>query len=398
MKYKITAIVTTVFIFISLIGFLVVGGRLIQQECNLDGFSFSSLKNLFIFFKDENAKMVFCHDEYVDVNGAYHQITGKKYVKGYDSVAKLKNNMLIYADIEKENFDGAFRVESLKEFDAALQEKNIDFLYVLAPAKLSRYDYNEYLPYKVISPGANSASLVDALEKSDLSYIDIESQMRTDGISHYGSFFKSDHHWLPQTGFYANTLICEYLKDNSGFEFNADILNIDRYNQDTYTKSFLGTQGRGTGTVFSPVDDMTLIYPRFDTDILVNTGGDITEGTFFDAIFRMEYLTQKADTNDNDYFVYLGGSVPWQLIKNNNADNDKKIVLVADSFSGVCAPYLSLACSELHLLDGRWFKGESIYDYAVRIEADIVISLHNASAITDDRFFNFMQMRPVVQE
>ena len=395
MKYKITAIVSTVFIFVSLIGFIVVGGQMIKEECEFDGFSLSSLKAMFVFLKDENAKMVFCHDEYIDINGAYYQITGKKYVKAYDSIAKLKNGMLVYANLEKNNFDGAFRVDSLKEFDDALSQKGIDFLYVLAPSKMSRYDRDEYLPYKAVSSGTDPTSLVDALSKSDLSYIDIEAQMREDGIPHYDSFFRSDHHWLPQTGFYANTLICQYLKDDLGFEFNSRILDIDNYNQDTYERSFLGTQGRGIGTVFSPVDDMTLIYPRFDTDISVNTGGDITEGTFYDAIFRMEYLTPKVDVNDNDYFVYLGGSVPWQLIKNNNADNDKKIVLVTDSFSGVSAPFLSLACSELHILDGRWFEGESIYDYAVRIEADVVISLHHSSTITDDRFFNFMQMRPV---
>lgn len=72
MKYKITAITITIFIFVSLIGFFVVGGQLVQSDCDLNGFSISSLKNLFVFIKDENAEMVFGHDEYIDINGAYH--------------------------------------------------------------------------------------------------------------------------------------------------------------------------------------------------------------------------------------------------------------------------------------------------------------------------------------
>lgn len=83
--------------------------------------------------------------------------------------------------------------------------------------------------------------------------------------------------------------------------------------------------------------------------------------------------------------MYIGGDYSLNIIKNNLSPNDKKVLLIRDSFGCAFTPFLSLICSELDTVDFRYYKQGSIIDYIEESKPDIVIALFNPSGIQEMR-------------
>jgi hypothetical protein len=79
---------------------------------------------------------------------------------------------------------------------------------------------------------------------------------------------------------------------------------------------------------------------------------------------------------DNPYTMYLNGDHPIQIIRNNNAIDDKKILVVKHSFADVTMPFLSLAVKEINIVDLRHAgRPENLYDYIDEYNPDLVLFL-----------------------
>jgi hypothetical protein len=84
-----------------------------------------------------------------------------------------------------------------------------------------------------------------------------------DGLDQYAAFFKTDHHWKPETGIWANGKIMTYLQELGIIEnFNRSWRDIDNFTVAVYKNSFLGSRGQRVGKYFAGVDDISLIYPE----------------------------------------------------------------------------------------------------------------------------------------
>jgi hypothetical protein len=65
---------------------------------------------------------------------------------------------------------------------------------------------------------------------------------------------------------------------------------------------------------------------------------------------------------------------------NKLAPNDKKVLLVRDSFACAFTPFLAQSCAQLDTIDMRAFQG-TIAQYIVESKPDIVLFLYNTSAL-----------------
>ena len=72
---------------------------------------------------------------------------------------------------------------------------------------------------------------------------------------------------------------------------------------------------------------------------------------------------------DNPYAGYIGGDYGLCHIVNHQPPNDKRVLLVRDSFACAFTPYLAQACAEL----------DTIASYIEETKPDLVLFLYNAA-------------------
>ncbi len=187
--------------------------------------------------------------------------------------------------------------------------------------------------------------------------------------------FKSDHHWTPEGAFWAFQKVAAYYKSKVDLKIPDEYLNIDNYVVDVYSQSFVGSSGERVGVWLAGKDDFSLIYPRFKTSfelwrpqIPEYAQGDFKDVFFIDAAFEVH-----EHPNTQLYSTYLGNN-SIIIVKNNKAINDKRLLLVRDSFANVIAPFLCLLFEEIHIIDPRHYR-QSVADYVEYIEPDCVMFL-----------------------
>lgn len=322
----------------------------------------------------------------INFNGAFQKLLGKKVINDAEAtrtVVKLNNEHLtfIYPEIDTKPFS-----ENVIKLDSYLKQRGSSVLYVQAPFKISKYD-NE-LPEGVEDyTNYNADKFLDDLKDNGVSCLDLREEIKNDGLDHYSLFFKTDHHWLPKTGFWAFTKIAEVLKDNYGFKYDEKYTNINNYTEEIYKDEFLGSKGKRVGITYSGgLDDMPLMYPKFETNLTFSVPSENVErnGQFYDTIFEKEYLKKNNYYLDTPYCVYTGYDKDLQILKNNNSENGKKVLVIKDSFARVMIPFLSLVCDEVDSIDLRSFDNAELINYIDKSNPDLVIFLYNADIYRSD--------------
>ena len=100
-------------------------------------------------------------------------------------------------------------------------------------------------------------------------------------------------------------------------------------------------------------------------------------GSFSDTLIYKDRL-EKDYYDSNPYTVYCGSDYAWQRIVNQNSTNDKKILLIQDSFANCVKPYLALNTSEIYSVDLREkmfgeYRIESLSELVESFKPDYVV-------------------------
>ena len=193
-------------------------------------------------------------------------------------------------------------------------------------------------------------------------------------MNHHEAFFITDHHWKPETGLWAAREILKFLRDDYKWPVNPEILNPENFDYVIYRDWFLGSYGRKVTLVRADPEDFTMIYPKFNTLLhletpYVNISGD------FSSTYDMELVRKKDYYNFAPTNLYFHGRRPIMKIENLLADNDKKLMLVFDSFSMYVLPFLALDIRHIEAVDLRQFNG-SLETYIKRNKPDAIILIY----------------------
>lgn len=333
------------------------------------------------------------HSLLMDINSVRENVVGTRVVeKDVDTVVVKDddgylgfptNSVITDNDIE-------IVVDRIRNLKNVAEENDAKFLYCAAPAK----EYYCSFPSNVKNNNkVNMDKLITCLEKKQIPYVDLEEVIDKDDPRK--SFFRTDHHWKPDSGFRATNLICEELNKKYGFEYNEEFVDIDNYNIENYSNWFLGSQGKKIGTYFTwyGADDFELITPKFNTNLIEEQvfKNSVRSGSFEETALYLDNL-KKDYYLQNTYATYGGGDFRLQVIKNNLNPNGKKIVIIRDSFACVVTPFLSLQTSELHVCDMRNMEGLigdklNMNEYLKKEKPDYVIVLYtHVGDISDSRY------------
>lgn len=297
----------------------------------------------------------------IDIFSLTYLTTDTRYLqKDSDTIVRMDNHYLSYDYATATNEVIEKTADSCLKLSQFCKSQNIPFLYTYAPQKQYFGTFPQYVENAARIEGD---LLVDALRKRKVDTLSLAESMVKEGVDTEKAYFITDHHWTAETGFWAATKIAQRLNGNYGFKYDTKNHKLENYNVKVYEDWFLGSIGKKTGRFFTPlgVDDISLITPKFDTNLEVTAKGVTRKGAFADTIIYKEKIETKSLHTQNPYAAYSGGDFPVQVIENKNATNDQTVLVIRDSFACTVTPFLALDAKTTYAVDLR----ESLHGNAV---------------------------------
>ena len=257
------------------------------------------------------------------------------------------------------------------------------FLFVMAPTQISKFE--DLLPVGYYDTANETADyFLSRLEEAGVPCLDLREELQKDGISVTDAFYVTDHHWTPQTGFWAFGKILDKLADIRAIApVDPSYTNPDNYTFETHEHTFLGSSGKRTGIHFAGLDDAILIRPDFETDISVSVPQRDLQlrGSYQEVCYNTEAVHDYEHPNyyqDNVYGLYGWGDTEITHWRNETAPEQGKFLLIGDSFGNIPFSLMSICFSSCDEVDRRFFA-EDFADYYAAYAPDTVILEVNAA-------------------
>ena len=173
-----------------------------------------------------------------------------------------------------------------------------------------------------------------------------------------------------------------------------DVWDNERFGRVTFENAFQGSEISSVHG-YHIFEDITALYPQFQTDLMLSTGYGrvIRYGDFIDTFMprlRNEY-TEHFDYGDIALPIY-----PFMRMTNSLADNDKSVLIIAESNGLLQSTFLSLGFANLDMIyliyevtpDWLWYVLENNdYDYVIMVVSDVVLAQQSMEAFEQDRLF-----------
>ena len=262
-----------------------------------------------------------------------------------------------------------------------LKEKGIEFLFVIAPSKECAID--DQLPNGITSHNNDYIdTCINALKSFSVNFMDLRKQLHNDNLNHYSLFYKTDHHWNIDAGFWATSQIENELSKRFKI-YMDDVNSLGSYHRVTYKNAVFGSAGQYVTHYYAQSEDFDILLPDFENlfSLEIPDLGMNKTGSFEDIFINyqlLDYCVQIEGGLAYDQILY--GNRPYVRIQNMANPNGPKILMIRDSFSLAVAPYLALSCSEMILLDVRSARGNftgSIINCINQFKPDVVIALES---------------------
>lgn len=180
-------------------------------------------------------------------------------------------------------------------------------------------------------------------------------------------FYRLDHHWTTHGAFLAYEKFCE----SKGFT----PLSVDEFEIETVTKDF-------KGTVFSKVNDYNAtpdtieIYKQEDLELIVSYD---TKKVTTNSLYEMRYLKEK-----DKYSLFLNNINSFITIENKNADNDKELVIIKDSYANCFVPFAVNHYKRIYVFDTRYYRYPVSAFINENSKVTDVLILYNMNTIDSD--------------
>lgn len=310
-----------------------------------------------------------CYDRLIEWNLAA--------IDGTNSVVEIEDGQLTRFAKRQNTTD---KSKEVIEFAHYCTNRGAFFVYVAAPSKIGRKDkQNGTVDYS----NQNADEFLSALKNNQIPYIDLRDYFEETGVTQRSFFYRTDHHWKAETGLWVALILASYLSDACNLQSDMLLLQKNRYKEKVYKEWFLGSNGRKVTLGKTTPDDISLFFPEFKTDIhyvIPELSMDVTGD--FEIMYDMESINEKDYYQKNPYGAYNYGDRGYISIENHLSPNNKRILIVKDSFANCVSPFLALECQQMDIIDLRHFSG-SIRRFILVTHPDIVIILYNNLRLID---------------
>lgn len=305
---------------------------------------------------------------FVDLNGGMRRLLGEQEMNG---VVKLDNGYLMEPfdyclDETLDSYSGLFA--QIDGWVDEIERKDVPVVYCAVPYSSDKNDPE--LPAGVSDFGNDDLDrFLVFLREKDVDTIDFRKEMRLDGYSTYDFMYHTDHHWTTEAGLYAYGKLADYLTEKLDCTVDSRIRDAANYDIETYPRWHLGSYGQRTGSLYAGIDDFKLFVPKFPTTIVQGE----RSGTMDEMLYNREPLEKRDFHSRYTYDAVLDAALGDYT--NPNAENDKKILLITDSFGKAVSPFLNLAFSEVrYMYDGTILNVTPEYLADYQPDAIVIVS------------------------
>ena len=322
----------------------------------------------------------------------YERIIGWNYVASseYNGTVRTADGYLTWV-APKNDVKGA--AASVKAFSEFCKECGIPLIFVAAPDKVCREVDSDFAGVIDFS-NQNADEFLSLLNASGVENYDLRKVLHQEGFEHHQLFFRTDHHWRPETGLWAAGTIAEILNRKHGFDVDLSRFDSTRFTTTVYPNFFLGVQGKKMTTLNVEPEDFSLLYPNYQTAFHYEV---LSEGINSDGDFSIMYDTDCVSErtlyweDKSPYSTYAYDNQPLERIENKLVGNSDVVLVIHDSFGNCVFPFLSLGIHFVDSIDLRFFDG-SIRSYIRERRPDVVIVTYNAHILgygEKSRLFRF---------
>lgn len=191
-------------------------------------------------------------------------------------------------------------------------------------------------------------------------------------------YYRTDHHWTTLGAYYAYEACAKKL-------LGSNPVPMDAFDIEHVTDSFLGTLY--SKVLYNDITPDTISLWSYDGGATV-TRMDVRETldktVSYDSIYRREYLDVK-----DKYSVFCGNNQPIVSIYTDaslSRSNDRKLLVIKDSYAHSMAPFLAEHYSEVTMTDLRYINVplQEVMDIS---QYDQILLLYNFSTFSNYEHF-----------
>ena len=304
--------------------------------------------------------------------------------KPRDVVVQFSDGMLGYV-IDEYAVDHLLEdnIQSVISFGKQMEDQGRQFLFFHLPYKSGQID-ESYLGVFQDDCTAAREKINSAFSASGLHYYSFDQYIDTHGLDRSTLFFKTDHHWTPQTAMLANQIISEELNRDFGYQIDPGLFDLDRYDVEYGSRPMFGSMGRKVTTVYADPEPLPILLPKAETNFEVfnSYNNSTTTGSLKDTLMNYDVFGKKYKSihENSTYSVFGYGDQAYIRIHNLDRNDGKKILMIKVSHANLMFPYLSQAVEYIDVVDLRKFNG-SLQTLIEKNDPDTVIVLYGVQTL-----------------
>ncbi len=298
----------------------------------------------------ENTVNALLKDAFLGINGLATGAMGQRELNG---IVKLDNGYICPYLSEKQ--DLGYQISKTLELARRAEQNGSKFVFVMAPHQIDKYD--PQLPSGVTDVRNEMADdFLAALGEAGVASIDIRELMRAEGFNHYAGFFRTDHHWTPQTSVWAVDRVMRELEAWGWLDTEGIDLSLDDFGAVGEGVRFYGTNAERTGAAFAgePPDTLYNVLPNEELTLRLRPydGAEYDEPVSFEAAFRnWQYAVYDEVQGPDAYYLYK--TLYDYHVLNESAPIQSNLTLICDSFGVPFQSFAACYVEELYCFQGR---------------------------------------------
>ena len=300
----------------------------------------------------------------------------------YNSILYLDDGHLASANTKEKIEDIqkiATKINSLKN---VVNEAGSDFVYIQTIGNIDKFADKKINNVKDFA-NYNADILLKDLRGYKIDCFDLRDAAHEEIDNFHELFYKTDHHWKVQSALWGTKKIANYLNNNYALDIDESIFDENNFSSEVKKDYYLGSLGKKATLALTNPDDFTMLRPKFETNFTFTNSNGINKTGSFDVSFDENLIDNPKIYKRECYLGLLSFEASGlSCIVNNNATNDKHIIIVGDSMMIPVVSFLALDCKKVEFIDPRYFK-ESVKEYVKKAKANIVIATYSTTIIQD---------------
>ena len=269
----------------------------------------------------------------------------------------LFNDYLLYGSNTNKNLQKNAQ-DDIKEINKINKNTNANiYLYFIETD--SNYNFEDNKKTNLIEYLKNNLEI----DKNNISFLNIST------FENYKKYFyKTDHHWNHQGSYQGYKEIASLMKFNNILSPEDEVC-FDKIESE-------GSKSKRIADI-KIIQDTMCIYnfklPEYD--IYINKEKESNYGNTLNELKKMSKIS---------YGTIYGWDYAEIKFINKQSNNNKKLLIYANSFSNSINKLLAASYKETYVIDGRHYKEKSMIEYINENKIDDVLILSNNMLFSDE--------------